>query len=134
MNYLKFLRRSCKSFICLKYNIYLSYLVDNIQDNLKKFWSFYSVKIKIRKLFLVIKNDVNSNFFVIDLLEKVNLFNDYFNSVFSKFNNEFVLFGYYFVVLFLGQLIQVVILVRENKGILKNLDLFKCFGFDDLIL
>ena len=80
----KSLRRSCKSLIRSKYNAYLRQLADNIQDNSKKFWSFYSVKTRTRKLPLAIKKDVNSNSLVTDTLEKANLFNNYFNSVFSK--------------------------------------------------
>ena len=102
MNHLKSLRRSCKSLIRSKYNTYLSHLADNIQDNPKKFWSFYSVKTKTRKLPLAIKNDENSNSLVTDSLEKANLFNDYFNSVFSKPNNEPVPPGHYPVVPPLG--------------------------------
>lgn len=56
-------------------------LGDDIQENPKKFWSFYSVKTKTRKLSLAIKKDVNCSFLVTDTLEKANLFNNYFNSV-----------------------------------------------------
>ena len=41
----KSLRRSCKSLIRSKYNAYLRQLADNIQDNPKKFWSFYKLSI-----------------------------------------------------------------------------------------
>ena len=58
-----------------KYIAYLNQLADNIQDNPKKFWSFYSAKIKTRKLpFTAIKKNVNSNLLV--TVEKANLFNN----------------------------------------------------------
>ena len=107
-------------------------MADNIQDNPKKFWSFYSVKTKTSKLPLAIKNDANSKSFVTDSLEKANLFNDYFKSVFGKPNNEPVPPGHYPVVPPLGELCHVVISVREVEGILKNLDPSKCPDPDGL--
>ena len=95
LNYFKSLRRRCKSLIRLKYNACLGQLGDDIQENPKKFWSFYSVKTKTRKLPLAIKKDVNCSFLVTDMLEKANLFNNYFNSVFGKPCNEPVPPGHY---------------------------------------
>ena len=45
LNHFKSLRRGCKSLIRSKYNAYLRQLADNIQDNPKKFWSFYKLSI-----------------------------------------------------------------------------------------
>ena len=42
MKHFQSLRRSCTSLVRSEYNAYLSQLADNIQDNPKKFWSFYS--------------------------------------------------------------------------------------------
>ena len=126
------MRRSCKSLIRSKYNAYLSQLADNIQDNPKKFWSFYSAKTKTRKLPLAIKKDVNSNSLVTDTLEKANLFNNYFNSVFSKPCNEPVPPGTYPIVPPLGELSNIVISVKEVESILKNLDPSKSPGPDGL--
>ena len=115
LNHFKSLRRSCKSLIRSKYNAYLRQLADNIQDNPKKFWSFYSVKTKTRKLPLAIKKDVNSNSLVTDTLEKANLFNNYFNSVFSKPCKEPVPPGLYPLVPCLGEFSNVVISMKKLK-------------------
>ena len=128
----KSLRRSCKSLIRSKYNAYLRQLADNIQDNPKKFWSFYSVKTRTRKLPLAIKKDVNSNSLVTDTLEKANLFNNYFNSVFSKPCKEPLPPGLCPIVPPLRELSNVVISVNEVESILKNLDPSKSPGPDGL--
>ena len=134
LNHFKSLRRSCKSLICSKYNAYLRQLADNIQDNPKKFWSFYSVKTKTRKLPSAIKKDVNSNSLVTDTctLEKANLFNNYFNSVFSKPCKEPVPPGLYPIVPPLRKLSNVVISMKEVESILTNLNPSKSPGPDSL--
>lgn len=126
------MRRSCKSLIHSKYNAYLRQLADNIQDNPKKFWSFYSVKTRTRKLPLAIKKDVNSNSLVTDSLEKANLFNNYFNSVFSKPCKEPLPPGLCPIVPPLRELSNVVISVNAVESILKNLDPSKSPGPDGL--
>ena len=106
------------------------HVIDDIQDNPKKFWSFYSVKTKTRKLPLAIKKDVNSNSLVTNTLEKATLFNNYFNSVFSKPCKGPVPPGHYPIVPPLGELSNVVISVKEVESILKNLDPSKSPGPD----
>ena len=126
------MRRSFKSLIRSKHNAYLRQLADNIQDNPKKFWSFYNVKTKTRKVPLAIEKDVNSNSLVTDTLEKTNLFNNYFKSVFSKPCKKPVPPGLYPIVPPLRELSKVFISVKEVESILKNLDPSKSPGPDGL--
>ena len=65
-----------------------------------------------------------------DTLEKANLFNKYFNSVFSKPCKEPVPPGLYPIVPPLGELFNVVTSVKEVESILKNLDPSKSPGPD----
>ena len=83
-------------------------------------------------LSLAIKKDVNSNSLVTDTLEKANLFNNYFYSVFSNPCKEPVPPGLYPIVPPLGELSNVVISVKEDESMLKNLDPSKSPGPDGL--
>ena len=67
-------------------------------------------------------------------MEKANLFNNYFNSVFSKSCKEPVPPGRYPIVTPLGELSIVVISVKEVERILKNLDPSKSPDSDGLTL
>lgn len=73
-------------------------LVDNVVIDFKKFWNFYSCKIKVYKFFFVIKRDIIDFVFVINFIDKFNLFNDYFYLVFNFKDDQLFLFVCYLIV------------------------------------
>lgn len=58
-------------------------MADNVTTDPKKFWNFYSFKTKAHKLPPVIKRDITDPVPVTNPIDKANLFNDYFHSVFN---------------------------------------------------
>lgn len=84
----KFLRKEIKKFIFFNYCKYLKFLVDKLKSNLKKFWFFYVIKLKLKRLLEVVIY-FSKGKFVKNLIEKVYLFNEFFSFVFMK-----IVFGY----------------------------------------
>lgn len=83
INKFKSLRRDAKKLICTKYNAYIKTLADNVATDPKKFWNFYSCKTKAHKLPPAIKRDITDSVPATNPIDKPNLFNDYFHSVFN---------------------------------------------------
>ena len=79
----KAIRRKCKKLIRSKYNGYLNDLSKQVSTNPKKLWNFHSSKTKSRRISSALIKDENGSQPIIDVLAKANLFNVYFNFVFS---------------------------------------------------
>ena len=58
-------------------------MADNVATDPKKFWNFYSCKTKAHKLPPAIKRDITDPVPATNPIDKANLFNDYFHSVFN---------------------------------------------------
>ena len=71
----KLLRKQTKRLISLKYSLYLKSLSEDLKNNPKKFWSFHSLKSKIRRIPPVVTYNLKS---ASDLAEKASLFNEFF--------------------------------------------------------
>ena len=83
INKFKSLRRDVKKLIRTKYNAYIKKLADNVATDPKKFWNFYSCKTKAHKLPPAIKRDITDPVPATNPIDRANLFNDYFHSVFN---------------------------------------------------
>ncbi len=103
---------------------------NDIKENPKKFWSFHSIKTKTRKLPNAIKKDIDSDSYAVEALEKANLFNDYFNTVFNEPVPDPPPPGIYPITPNLGELSSIALSVAEVESALKNLDPSKSPGPD----
>ena len=123
----KELRKKTKRLINHSYSQYLQSLSDKLQDNPKHFWSFHSMKSKTKRIpETVIYDNIHST----DLTSKVNLFNDYFQSNYSKSSLDVNLTSSDVVNPYL--LFNVTTSISEVQGILGNLDISKSPGVDNL--
>ena len=104
IEYFKAIRRKCKKLIRSKYNGYLNDLSKQISTNPKKFWNFHSSKTKTRRIPSALIKDENGSQLIIDAFARANLFNDYFNSVFSQLDTEPPPPGLYPIVLYMSEL------------------------------
>ena len=123
----KELRKKTKRLINHSYSQYLQSLSDKLQDNPKHFWSFHSMKSKTKRIpETVIYDNIHST----DLTSKVELFNDYFQSIYSKSSLDVNLTSSDVVNPYL--LFNVTTSISEVQGILGNLDISKSPGVDNL--
>ena len=127
----KSLRRNVKKLIHKKYTDYLHNLADSVEKEPKKFWSFYSIKTKSRKLPLAIKRNKDDINRVTASKKKANLFNDYFHSVYSHTSTEHPPPGSHPVVP-IHELSSVAVSASEVKSIFNNLDASKSPGPDGI--
>lgn len=74
---------------------YFNSFVDLVGKEFKMLWSFYSIKIKFRKFLLIIKRNKDDGNFVMLFYRKVNFFNEYLYLVYIYVNVEFLLLGFY---------------------------------------
>ena len=132
IDHFKSLRREVKKLIRLKYQSYLKKLADDVKKEPKKFWNFYSSKTKSRKLPSSIKRDIFDSSPVTSSLDKANLFNNYFQSVFNKDTNEPPPPGSHSTVNVHKHLSHITIDSSEIKSILANLNPSKSPGPDGI--
>ena len=77
----KELRKKTKRLINHSYSQYLLSLSEKLQDNPKHFWSFYSMKSKAKR---IPETVTYGNTCSTDLTSKVQLFNEFFQSIYTK--------------------------------------------------
>ena len=127
--FLKFkdLRRKTKKLINSSYQQYLQSLSGKLQENPKHFWAFYSIKSKTKRIpETVIYGDTRSR----DLNSKVELFNVFFHSVYSKSTTDVKLLAT--DVVNPNLLFEVTTTAPELEGILSKIDVNKAPGVDNL--
>ena len=128
----KAIRRKCKKLIRSKYNGYLNDLSKQVSTNPKKFWNCHRSKTKSRRIPSPLIKDENGSQLIIDVLAKANLFNDYFNSVFSQLDTEPPPPGLYPIVPYMSELSFITLSTDEVQKILLNLDPSKSPGPDEI--
>ena len=122
----KELRKKIKKLINYSYSQYLQSPPEKLQDNPKHFWSFYSMKTKAKRIpETVIYGNTHST----DLTSKVELFNDIFQSIYSKSSLGVNLSSPDVVNPYL--LLNVTTSASEVQGILRNLDISISPGVDN---
>ena len=127
--FLKFkdLRRKTKKLIISSYLRYLQSLSGKLQENPKHFWAFYSIKSKTKRIpESVIYGNTRSR----DLNSKVELFNVFFHSVYSKSTTDVKLLPT--DVVNASLLFEATRTAPEIEGILRKINVNKAPGVDNL--
>ena len=125
----KELRKKTKRLINHRYSQYLQSLSEKLQDNPKHFWSYYSMKSKAKRIPETVTY-MYGNMYSTDLMSKVELFNTFFQSIYSKSSLDVNLSSSDVVNPYL--LFNVTTSASEVQGILGNLDISKSAGMDNL--
>ena len=128
--FLKFkdLRRKTKKLINSSYQHYLQSLSGKLQENPRHFWAFYSIKSKTKRIpETVIYGDTRSR----DLNSKVELFNAFFHSVYSKSTTDVKLLT--IDVVNPNLLFEVTTTAPELEGILSKINVNKAPSVGNLL-
>ncbi|XP_068716163.1 uncharacterized protein [Montipora foliosa] len=116
-----------KEVVSLKYSLYLKSLSENLKNNPKKFWSFHSLKSKIRRIPPVVTYKLKS---ASDPAEKASLFKEFLSSVFTSTSADHVTLRN--DVTHPDLLMSVSTSAVEVQKILAKLDVNKATGADNI--
>jgi len=122
----KDLRKKTNRLIDSSYHQYLKSLSGKLQENPKHFWSFYSVKSRTKRIpETVIHNNVHSS----DIKSKVELFNKFFQSIYSTSSST--VDQTYPDVVNPNLLSNINITTADVEGILNYININKASGVDN---